>query len=52
MVLGYLVFKEDPFAVKGDPNMGPRRYLPQFAVKGDPNMGPRRYLPQFAIASI
>jgi hypothetical protein len=25
MVLGYLVFKEDPFTVKGGPNPGPRQ---------------------------
>jgi hypothetical protein len=25
MVLSYLVFKEDPFAVKGGPNLGPRQ---------------------------
>jgi hypothetical protein len=27
MVLGYLVFKEDPFTVKGGPNPGPRQLL-------------------------
>jgi hypothetical protein len=32
MVLGYLVFKKDPFVVKGGPNMDPGRYLPQFAI--------------------
>jgi hypothetical protein len=26
MVLGHLVFKENLFAVKGDPNPGPRQY--------------------------
>jgi hypothetical protein len=35
MVLGYVVFKENLFAIKGGPNLGPRQYVKkEFPMNG------------------
>jgi hypothetical protein len=41
MVLGYLMFKKDPFAVKGSPNSGPRHY-PTALLSSRPPLEPSR----------